>query len=256
LTPKKTLELGIDPSKGAGQIRALARLYFFDKYVALKNMIEGKIRTLLAGVSSKDKTDRLGLELEPASLRVVVIASVAGGTGSGSFLDMGYLAKRLAGKQLLGAKVDLCLMLPSGYAGHGKSRTEANTYAALMELETCIGQGLKFIKQWKDGEDLELSFKPYDEVFLFDTGNLALKKTARATDLFDMVADILFEDFTSAEFANRKRSIAPNQSQYKIDSFSLPVDEDDVLESIFRFWPVYHRHAVGATAGRDCLRTG
>lgn len=48
LTPKKTLELGIDPSKGAGQIRALARLYFFDKYVALKNMIEGKIRTLLA----------------------------------------------------------------------------------------------------------------------------------------------------------------------------------------------------------------
>jgi hypothetical protein len=224
LTPKKTRELGIDPSKGAGQIRALARLYFFDKYVALKNMIEGKIRTLLAGVSSKDKTDRLRLELEPASLRVVVIASVAGGTGSGSFLDMGYLAKRLAGKQLLGAKVDLCLMLPSGYAGHGKSRTEANTYAALMELETCIGQGLKFIKQWKDGEDLELSFKPYDEVFLFDTGNLALKKTARATDLFDMVADILFEDFTSAEFANRKRSIAPNQSQYKIDSFSLPVD--------------------------------
>lgn len=224
LTRKKTLELGIDPSKGAGQIRALSRLYFFDKYVALKSIIEDKIRVLLAGVSSLDKTERLGLELEPASLRVVVLASVAGGTGAGAFLDMGYLAKRLAGKQLIGAKVDLCLMLPSGYAGHGKSRTEANTYAALMELETCIGQGLKFVKHWKDGEDPELSPKPYDEVFLFDTGNLALKKTAKATDLFDMVADILFEDFTSAEFANRKRSIAPNQSQYKIDSFSLPVD--------------------------------
>lgn len=224
LTRKKALELGIDPSKGAGQIRALSRLYFFDKYVALKTMMEDKIRALLAGVSSKDKTERLGLELEPASLRVVVIASVAGGTGAGSFLDMGYLAKLLAGKQLLGAKVDLCLMLPSGYAGYGKSRTEANTYAALMELETCIGQGLNFVKHWKDGEDPELPPKPYDEVFLFDTGNLALKKTAKATDLFDMVADILFEDFTSAEFANRKRSIAPNQSQYKIDSFSLPID--------------------------------
>lgn len=224
LTRKKTLELGIDPSKGAGQIRALSRLYFFDKYVALKSMIEDKIRVLLAGVSSLDKTERLGLKLEPASLRVVVLASCAGGTGAGSFLDMGYLAKLLAGKQLLGAKVDLCLMLPSGYAGHGKSRTEANTYAALMELETCIGQGLKFVKHWKDGEYPELPPKPYDEVFLFDTGNLALKKTAKATDLFDMVADILFEDFTSEEFANRKRSIAPNQSQYKIDSFSLPVD--------------------------------
>jgi hypothetical protein len=224
LTRKKTLELGIDPSKGAGQIRALSRLYFFDKYVALKNMIEDKIRVLLAGVSSLDKTERLGLKLEPASLRVVVLASCAGGTGAGSFIDMGYLAKRLAVKQLLGAKVDLCLMLPSGYAGHGKSRTEANTYAALMELETCIEQGPKFVKRWKNDEDPELPPKPYDEVFLFDTGNLALKKTAKATDLFDMVADILFEDFTSEEFANRKRSIAPNQSQYKIDSFSLPVD--------------------------------
>lgn len=224
LTRKKALELGIDPSKGAGQIRSLSRLYFFDKYQALKSMIEGKIGALLAGVSSKSKTERLGLELEPASLRVVVVASTAGGTGAGSFLDMGYLAKWLARKQLLGAKVDLALMLPSGYSGHGKSRTEANAYGSLMELETCIGQGLKFVKRWKDGEDPELSTKPYDEVFLFDTGNLALKKTAKATDVFDMVADILFEDFTSAEFANRKRSIAPNQSQYKIDSFSLPVD--------------------------------
>ena len=122
LTRKKALELGIDPSKGAGQIRSLSRLYFFDKYTALKHMIEGKVGTLLSGVSSKSKTERLGLELEPASLRVVVIASSAGGTGSGSFLDMGYLAKWLAGKQLKGAKVDLCLMLPSGYSGHGKSR--------------------------------------------------------------------------------------------------------------------------------------
>ena len=98
LTRKKVLELGIDPSKGAGQIRSLSRLYFFDKYIALRNMIESKIGALLAGVSNKAKTERLGLELESASLRVVVIASTAGGTGAGSFLDMGYLAKWLASK--------------------------------------------------------------------------------------------------------------------------------------------------------------
>ena len=224
LTRKKALSLGIDPSKGAGQIRALSRLYFFDKYASLKAMMEDKIRALLAGVSNKDKTERLKLKLEPASLRVVVITSTAGGTGSGSFLDMGFLAKSLAKKQLMGAKVDLCIMLPSGYAGHGKSRTEANTYAALMELETCMAQGIKFVKRWKDGKDPELPPRPYDEVFLFDTGNLALKKTSKATDLFDMVADILFEDFSSATFAKNKRSIAPNQNQYKSDSFSLNYD--------------------------------
>ena len=225
LTRRKVLELGIDPGKGAGQIRSLSRLYFFDKYIALRSVIESKIQALLAGVSNKVKTERLGLELEVASLRVVVIASTAGGTGSGSFLDMGFLAKWLANKQLRGSKVDLLLMLPSGYSGHGKLRTEANSYAALMEMETCIAQGLQYVQRWKDGEDPELPARPYDEVFLFDTGNLALKKTSRATDLFDMMADILFEDFTSAEFAARKRSNAVNQNQYKIDSFLLPVDQ-------------------------------
>lgn len=88
-----------------------------------------------------------------------------------------------------------------------------------------MGHGLQFVKGWKNvDEDIELPEKPYDEVFLFDTGNVALKKTANATDLFDMVADILFEDFTSADFANWKRSIAVNQNQYKIESFSPPVD--------------------------------
>ena len=225
LSRKKLLDLGIDVHRGAGQIRALSRLYFFDKYLDLKGKIEGKIRALLTDVTSESKTKRLGLKVEPASLRVVVIASTAGGTGSGSFIDMGYLSTWLAKKQLSKAQVYLCLMLPGGYSGHGKSRTEANTYAALMELETCMGHGLEFVSKWMDSEGPELPNRPpYDEIFLFDTGNLALKKTSKATDLFDMVADILFEDFTSEEFANRKRSTAANQNLYKLGSFSPELD--------------------------------
>ena len=41
LRPKKLRSLGIDPSKGAGQIRALARLYLFDKYPKLRGRIKG-----------------------------------------------------------------------------------------------------------------------------------------------------------------------------------------------------------------------
>jgi hypothetical protein len=229
LTRKKALELGIDPTKGAGQIRSLSRLYFFDKYGLLRSMLNAKIGALLAGVDKETKTKRLGLELEPASLRVVVIASSAGGTGSGSFLDMGYLAKWLANTQIGGgrAEIHLALMLPSGYSGFGKSRTEANSYAALMELEASIGQGLKYVEGWKYGENMDnFPDKPYDDIFLFDTGNLAHKRTANANDLFDMVADILFEDFTSEEFATRKRSTSVNQSQKKAVSFHPFVDKD------------------------------
>lgn len=242
LSRKKVLDLKIDPTKGAGQIRALARLYFFDKYVDLRALLEDKTRHLLQGASidARGKLDRLGLELEPASLRVVVIASTAGGTGSGAFLDMGYLAKYIASRELKGAKVDLMLMLPSGYANHGKARTEANTYAALMELESCMSGGIQYVDGgWNGKESLELPSRPYDEIYLFDTGNLALEKTDRTEDVFDMVADILFEDFTSQEFANRKRSIAVNQQQYKIDPLDVPVDPTKYGEMKLSYMKIY-----------------
>jgi hypothetical protein len=46
LRPKKLRSLGIDPSKGAGQIRALARLYLFDKYPKLRGRIKGALNFL------------------------------------------------------------------------------------------------------------------------------------------------------------------------------------------------------------------
>jgi hypothetical protein len=139
---------------------------------------------------------------------------------------MGYLAKELASKMLSGSKVDLVLMLPSGYgnSGHGQTRSEANTYAALMELETCMGEGHQFVRGGCTGEEPELPLRPYDDVFLFDTGNLAEKKTAKVTDLFNMVADILFEDFMPIEFSSRRNAIRVVHGQYKIDSFCPPVD--------------------------------
>lgn len=242
LSRKKALELNITRPEGAGQIRAISRLYFFDKYLALKSMIESKINTLMDNVTSSDKTKRLGLTLERDSLRVVVIASSAGGTGSGSFLDMGYLARTLAKKRIKGAKVDLCFMLPSGFSGTAGSRTEANTYGALMELETCFSQEFQFVKGWsRDGEDIDfISPKPFDDVFLFDTINLAMRKTAKKEDVFDMVADILFEDFTSEKFADRKRSIAPNQyAVHKTDNFFPPVNEKKYGSMKLRYSKAY-----------------
>jgi len=228
LTRKKLLDVGIEAERAYLNIRAFSRLYFFDKYKRLKDLIQIKITLLLNNLSNSAALGRLGIKIEPASLRIVVITSAAGGTGSGSFLDMGYLAKWLAKKQLLGAKVDLCLMLPSecGYSAHGKSRTEANTYAALMELESCMEHGIQLVKGWSafESEYPDLPRTPYDDVFLLDTGNLALRKKEEVTDLFDMVADTLFEDFIPSDFSMRKNAIRVCHAQYKFDSFSLPVD--------------------------------
>ncbi len=225
LSRKTINELNIDPEKGAGQIRSISRLYFFDKYQEIKSAIRTKADSLLDNVQSDLAQKRLGLKVQTGALKIVVVASTAGGTGSGSFLDLGYLSGWL-GKDAAnqGVTTNLVLMLPSGYKGAGLTRTEANTYAALMELETCMRQGSRYIKQWTVGEiPRDMSNSPYSDVYLVDTANLAGAKTSDIKDLYDMIADSLFEDFSTAEFANRKRSISVNQNQYKIVPYEMPL---------------------------------
>ena len=78
LTPKKIRELGIDPSKGAGQIRGISRLYFYDKYPKVRDQIRLKLRSLKSGLSKDAQLKRLGLELEQDKFRIVVACWLAG----------------------------------------------------------------------------------------------------------------------------------------------------------------------------------
>lgn len=215
LPPKKIRELGIDPSKGAGQIRAISRLYFFDKYPKIRDKIRLKLKTLKAGLSHERQLNQLGLKMESSKFRIVVVGSVAGGTGSGSFLDMGYLARWLAKTEVGSADVELMLFLPTGFTGANKDRTEANGYAALMELESTMRGNKGYVGRWDAYDQPELPGEPYNEVYLIDSGNLAQQHTKEVKDIYYMVADALFEDFASGDFARRKRSVAVNQAQHK-----------------------------------------
>jgi len=215
LTPKRIRELGIDPSKGAGQIRSVSRLYFFDKYAKVRDKIRQKLKVLKAGLSHERQLAQLGLRMETGRFRVVVVGSVAGGTGSGAFLDMGLLARALTRTEVTQADVELMLFLPTGYAGANKDRTEANGYAALMELESAMKGNTGYVGRWDAYDRHELPREPYSEVYLVDSGNLAQQNTKDIKDVYHMVADTLFEDFASGDFARNKRSVAVNQAQHK-----------------------------------------
>jgi hypothetical protein len=220
LTPQKIRELKIDPGKGAGQVRSVSRLYLFDKYAKLRDKIRLKLRTLKAGLDHREALDELGLRFEPGKFRVVVVASVAGGTGSGAFIDMGYLARWLAKTDLGSDDVELMLFMPTGYAAHNKDRTEANGYSALMELEAAMMGNKGYVGRWDTYDQPTLHREPYSEVYLIDSGNLAAQHTQNVNDVYQMVADALFEDFASGDFSRRKRSTAVNQAQFK----NLPHD--------------------------------
>lgn len=225
LTPARIRDLGIDPSKGAGQIRAVSRLYFFDKYRKVRDKIRTKLLALKNGLSNRDLFDRLGLKPGSEKMRIVVVGSIAGGTGSGSFLDMGLLAKSVASQDVGPSETHLMMMLPTGFATANKQRTEANGYAALMELETCMRGGFRYVEKWDEHDPRKLADRPYDEVYLVDSGNTAGQHTGDQKDVYEMVADALFEDFGSADFAGKKRSIAVNQAQHKITPFEPRVPQ-------------------------------
>ncbi|MHB0986396.1 MAG: tubulin-like doman-containing protein [Sulfuricella sp.] len=226
LSRSKVNELNIDTGKGAGQIRAISRLYFFDKYAEIKSAIRTKAKHLQATVQIDAAAKRLGLTMQKGALKIVVVASTAGGTGSGSFLDLGYLSGILGAQEATaGVTTNLVLMLPTGYAGANRTRTQANTYAALMELETCMRQGSRYINGWNENEIIrDMPDTPYDDIYLIDTCNLAGAQTEDIKDVYDMVADALFEDFSTAEFANMKRSISVNQNLHKTSPYSSLVD--------------------------------
>ncbi|SFL69977.1 tubulin-like doman-containing protein [Rugamonas rubra] len=255
LRPKKLRSLGIDPSKGAGQIRAVARLYLFDKYPKLRGRIKGALNFLSsnAGNERKENYQRLGLTVDTSKFRIVVIGSNAGGTGAGSLMDLGWIAKAIARQEVSDSQVDLVMFMPSGYAKANKERTEANAYATMMELETAM-RDMNAQVRWAEPDSLVGKGAPFDDVYFVDTANLANKATQDVKDVYQMVADSLFEDFASADFANRKRSVAVNQQQHKLGPFNPRVPEQRFGDMRLSYSKVYSAFGQAVLDTQQSLR--
>ena len=211
----------INTEKGAGQVRAISRLLFFDQFAKLTGLVRERSDGLLRSVGRQDDLAHLGLEIENR-LRVVVVCSAAGGTGSGSFIDLGLMLRSMIHPA---PTVDLVLLLPGGYHDHQRQRVNANGYAALMELEHAMrpNPSPPFVTQWAEHQGPLPGIAPYDDVYLLDTRNVLDDGLESVEDLYDMAADILFEDFGTSEFAATKRSIAVNQAQHKLDNYEPPL---------------------------------
>ncbi|XYJ11403.1 tubulin-like doman-containing protein [Telluria sp. B2] len=255
LRPKKLRSLGIDPSKGAGQIRAVARLYLFDKYPKLRGRIKGALNFLSsnAGIERKENYQRLGLQVDTSKFRIVVIASNAGGTGAGSAIDLGWMAKAIARQEVSDSQVDLVMFMPSGFAKANKERTEANAYATMMELETTM-RDMNARVSWMEPDSIQGRGAPFDDVYFVDTANLANKATQDVKDVYQMVADTLFEDFASADFANRKRSVAVNQQQHKLGPYNPRVPESRFGDMRLSYSKVYSAFGQAVLDTQQSLR--
>lgn len=199
---------------GAGQIRPAARLAFFHNYDEIVSKLTAAKSRITDSRSINQVKDIHKIKnVNTDKINVYVVTSVSGGTGSGMILDMGFLIRSIFRNQA----VSTCyVVLPKIYQSYGKERVFANGYAALKEFEY---YNLKntFNVSWKKNEPHVFQPGVYDDTYIIDgenAKNLSLSDVNNR-DIYKMLADTIFNDFSNSDFANYKRGVRVNLVQYK-----------------------------------------
>lgn len=214
---------------GAGQIRPAARLalyHNYDEIVSKLTSAKSRITDSRSINLVKDKHKIKNVNTD--KINVYVITSVSGGTGSGMFIDFGFIIRSIFKNSAISTSY---VVLPQIFQSYGKERVYANGYAALKELEYYNLKNIYDVS-WK--KNFPHSFQPgvYDDVYLIDgenTKNLSLSDISNR-DIYKMLADTIFQDFSNSDFANYKRGVRVNLVQYKQ---RLWPDDNTVTENTY-----------------------
>lgn len=189
-------------TEGAGQVRAISRLAL-DTAIRAGNMepLHNAIEELykLEGDSSEQ------------ALRVVIVSSLAGGTGSGLIFPVAlYLKNYLATKFQASANITRgFFILPEVFYEVIRGQSErnnlkCNAYATLRELDAFLMKGDETLPE-KYEKTVKLEFprvgsndveeynvRPYDFCFLFDAQNTEGKKLNSFNQYLDHAANCIY----------------------------------------------------------------
>lgn len=194
---------------GAGQIRACGRFSFFFNHDHIAKSCQNAKRKVRRGEHIALMSQNYGLQVRP-QLNVFVVCSIAGGTGSGMMIDLGYSLQRwFEGEP--GLQTTAIISTPDAFGSiHANERVKHNGYAALMELNYFCDQYTTFTAQYgATGSSLiESRQPPYDHIYLSGTTNEHGVNLSLDT-LREMMAQNIFLDLVS-DFSAYKRSIRDN----------------------------------------------
>jgi hypothetical protein len=151
----------IPRSQAACGMRALGRLAYWDNYRSIARRVRQELLHALDDPALKQAAADTGLGVRSNRPRVYVVASLAGGTGSGMFLDLAYTARALL-KQLGYSQPDVVglLLMPPADGPAARSMQLGNAYAALTELTHYGTPGATFEARYEDQDDAIVDSEP------------------------------------------------------------------------------------------------
>lgn len=210
-------------TNGAGTIRQLGRLCFWHHATEIRSKMRALLLDLNAAMHADFMHDKYNIMVDPG-INVHIVAGLAGGTGSGMFLDTAYVARQVlqtlsipGTNQIVGY-----LILPGAFRDLAGANALPNGYAALKELnyytymydpnnELAAVFGRPFWDADYTGNEIgRVRFEGqalFDYCYLLDERNPYVQ--LRRNDIFAMIARSLFHEFTLS-FATFKRSLRAN----------------------------------------------
>jgi hypothetical protein len=182
-----------DLATGAGQVRQFGRLAFFEK---VSDTIWPKLQQAIQRVQGQVGRDR--------ELEIIIIASFAGGTGAGMFVDTAILARQVA-RPLVAQNMVVrgLFVLPRVFGvaepGPRTNRMLARSFAAWRELDRFMimgtGWGTRRLVYRPGVRDLEIDLRerPFDVCYLVDAvrDQNALDDVEPEYGVFPAVADFI-----------------------------------------------------------------
>jgi tubulin-like protein len=231
---------------GAGQVRARGRLALFAKSEEIITAIREAIRDVNLIKSRKEMYKDDFLVSERGGVEIYIVASLAGGTGSGMFLDAAFIARSFVDST---SNITGVLVLPGIFAGKaGVHLVKPNSFGALKELEQFSNLGLQnhFTIEYGTYHRVEARQPPFDLVYLIDNTNELGRGIKETAELQSIIAQGMYLQIgsqigtnkentvdnikTQLSTAGRVRGRSASYCSFGVGTLTLPVRQFEAME--------------------------
>jgi hypothetical protein len=194
-----------DIVSGAKATRCVGRLALWYRGMEVYRAIEQRLNSalLIRGLR------RVDIPATGNSAKVFIVCSLAGGTGSGMYIDIAYMLRHILNKMgMTSFMTGLLLADASPFASIIQEeglvrRMEANTYAALCELDWFMGgyrgasqngeaSNTRYNLQYLGHLRVQSPSKPFDVCYLLTGMNEHGRRLRHLDDLTEMMAQEIF----------------------------------------------------------------
>ncbi len=259
--------------QGAGQNRLFGRLAFFHHYKSIRNALKKKLQQIHKYATRPELIPTWLPEgarpedVNPKQVEVVIVYSLAGGTGAGMFLDAAMLVRDVLDELNLGQSILIhYLVMPEVMTGPGgvlanqvemSKKVEENAFAALREMEYFAlrreglfdlsvppaiaknpetGPAPLFEVHWERDHLTKVNNPPWDICYMVGASNEPLAgQQLPLPEVCQMIAEHIGLYFDPGDFGAEMRRNRSNDVAKTIDVMAQKVYAEDGAELFSRY---------------------